>query len=172
MAEKHPFKPFVPPNTRYLLLGSFVAKKRSDDVGYDWYYGSRRNQFWAIMELVYHAQLSSKNDKQALLARLSMAMADIILGCERKGDSSLDANLINLVYNTAAIRRILENNLVKRIIFTSRFVENEFCKHFTDLMQKFPEVDLVCFPSPSPRYAVMSLKEKAKRYKTILPSLK
>ena len=50
MLEKHPFGNFIPANTQYLFLGSFAGKKV---YGYDWFYGSKKNQFWAILKKVY-----------------------------------------------------------------------------------------------------------------------
>ena len=52
---------------------------------------------------------------------------------------------------------------IETIFFTSRFVEKIF-KRF------FPEViHTIALPSPSPRYARLSLKQKAAIYKKHLP---
>lgn len=104
MIEVHPFGNFVPPNTQYLLLGSFTTKP-SDD--YIWFYANGRNQFWPIMEAVYGLKLDTKNKKQKLFERLDMALADIILSCKRKDNSNLDTSLTNIVFNTDAIKSII-----------------------------------------------------------------
>ena len=119
MIETHPFEPFVPKNTRYLILGSFVGKEAVTDPAYDWYYGTKRNQFWLILEMVYGVELSSKQVKQVLLERLQTGIADIILRCERKAGSNLDANLEVIEYNPG-ITEIFEGNIIETVFFTSR----------------------------------------------------
>ena len=163
MLETHPFPPFVPPQTRYLLLGSFTGKPTP---GYDWYYCTKTNQFWPILEAVYHTPLLTKSAKQRLFTRLRLAVTDIIYKCQRKKGNSLDSNLINIVYNTPAIQKILDNYQIKRIFFSSRFVEKNFKKLFPHV-----SIPFVTLPSPSPRYAAMSKSDKIKRYRELLPSL-
>lgn len=171
MVETNPFGIFVPPKAKYLLLGSFVAKKKDGDISYDWFYSSKRNQFWPIIEIVYGVELRNKKAKQALFNKLSMAITDIIYQCERRDGNSLDVNLINLVYNILAIEKLLRKSEIEKIFFSSKFVEKEFKRHFKKIIEEFPEVELVALPSPSPRYAHMSKEEKIKKYKKVLPRL-
>lgn len=168
MLEKHPFGVFVPKNTQYLLLGNFVAKKKD---GYDWFYANGRNQFWTILEAVYKIPLKIKKDQQKLFTKLEMAITDIILECDRMADNNLDTSLTNCVFNISAITEVLKNNKIRRIYFTSRFVEKLYKKEFTCLIKKYPRIELITLPSPSPRYALMSKTEKIKIYKKHLPSL-
>ena len=168
MIEKHPFGVFVPKNSKYLLLGSFVTKPIS---GYEWFYANGRNQFWPILEEVYKVSLKSKKEQQNLFIRLSMAIADIILECEREKNSNLDTNLKCLVFNTQAITEILEKNEIAKIFFTSRFVEKLFRREFKEAITKYPAVELLTLPSPSPRYALVSKKEKIATYMKLLPGL-
>ena len=158
MVEIHPFGSFVPKNARYLILGSFTGKQ-----SYDWFYGTKRNQFWRIMEGVYGLKLDNKKAKQDLFTKLGIAITDIIYQCERRKGTNLDANLINIVYNTKAIEEILEKNKIDKIYFSSRFVETKFRKLFKT------KVELITLPSPSPRYARMGFGEKIKRYRELLP---
>ncbi|HUW21608.1 MAG TPA: hypothetical protein VMW41_02960 [Candidatus Bathyarchaeia archaeon] len=88
MIETHPFEFFAPPNAKFLLLGSFTAKRKANDSAYDWFYSSKRNQFWPILERVYKLRLNSKKVKQKLFTNLSMAITDIIYQCERKNNNS------------------------------------------------------------------------------------
>jgi hypothetical protein len=65
--------------------------------------------------------------------------------------------------NDKAIKIVLQNPNIKSIFFTSKFVEKAF-------MKMFPETMIgECLPSPSPRYARMSLQEKINHYKLKLP---
>ena len=168
MIEKHPFGNFVPQNTWFLFLGSFTGKPSE---GYDWFSGSKTNQFWPIMEEVYGIKLDTKAKKQKLFERLGMAITDIILSCERKDNNNMDTNLTNMVFNTKAIKNILQKYRIETIFFSSRFVERLFKRQFKDVIQQFSEVKLVTLPSPSPRYAAMSRLEKISRYKELLPEL-
>lgn len=170
MIETHPFKSFVPPNARYLVLGSFTGKSVGEN-SYDWYYGTKRNQFWPILEQVYNVKLDNKKTKQDLFVKLSIAITDIIYQCERKDSNNLDTNLVNIVYNTKVIEKILKKNKIKKIFFSSRYVENKFRKVFKNIIRNFSPVELVTLPSPSPRYAKMSKEEKIRKYTEILPAL-
>jgi hypoxanthine-DNA glycosylase len=174
MIETHPFGSFVPPRAKYLLLGSFTGRQAvrgeaAFDESYDWFYGTRRNQFWPILEAVYQTELKDKASKQALLAHIRMAMADIILECERKAGNNLDANLVPITYNIDAIEAIFAQNLIERIYFSSRFVEKLFRQVFKQTTPLYPHLELITLPSPSPRYAVLSLQQKITRYKELLP---
>ena len=151
------------------MLGSFVTKPSNP---YLWFYANGRNQFWPIMQEVYKSDFSTKDQQQALFVKLEMALADIILSCERRHNSNLDVNLFNIVYNTQGITAIITSNSIKKLFFTSRHVEDLFKKHFKELVQTYPDMELVCLPSPSPRYALITKQEKINRYKMLLPKLK
>ncbi|HBC45053.1 MAG: hypothetical protein UX08_C0010G0011 [Candidatus Collierbacteria bacterium GW2011_GWB1_45_35] len=168
MIETHPFGDFVPTNTQYLLLGSFTGQ--ITDVSYDWFYGTKRNLFWPIIQEVYGVSLQSKLEKQELFSELGIAITDIILSCERKSKSNLDMNLTNIVLNDE-VRSIIKNNQIRKIFFSSRFVEKLFKKYFRELVLEYPQIDLVTLPSPSPRYAAMKKTEKIALYKEVLPKL-
>jgi len=168
MIETHPFGNFVPKNTKYLMLGSFVTKPSNP---YEWFYANGRNQFWPIMEKVYSLRFDTKAKQQKLFIQLEMALADIILSCERRKNSNLDTNLFNIIYNTKAINAIINKNSIKKLFFTSRYVENLFRKHFKATIEKYPKMELITLPSPSPRYALITKEEKIKRFKNLLPKM-
>lgn len=161
MLETHPFGNFVPKKAHYLILGSFTGKLES---GYDWFYVSKRNQFWKIVEEVYGVNLPDRKSKQKLFSRIGIALADIIYSCERKQGTNLDANLVNITYNISGIRKLLNRGTIKKIFFSSRFVETKFRRLFKNVSQ-----ELSTLPSPSPRYAKLSLSQKVKIYKRLLP---
>ena len=176
MIETHAFGNFVPLNPKYLILGSFTGRQAVEgtsafDESYDWFYGTKRNQFWPILEGVYGIELRNKHSKQELFTKLCIAMADIIYQCERKEGNNLDTNLVNIVYNTEAITEILESNQIEKIFFTSRDVEDRFKKVFNAIINRHPAIELIYIPSPSPRYAQMSKEQKFRRYKELLPKL-
>lgn len=163
--ETHPFTPFVPVNATVIIIGSFpgrdiTQKKLSED---DWFYGTKRNQFWNIISGVYDIELKSASDKKLLFTTKGIAIADIILQARRNAINNSDTNLEVIAYNDKAIKKILLHTSFQHIFFTSRFVENHFLKIF-------PETENgECLPSPSPRYARMSMKEKISYYRERLP---
>jgi len=169
MVEVHPFGDFVPEEARYLLLGSFTTKPMDN---YVWFYSNGRNHFWPILEEVFGLELKTLESKQTLFSDLRMALSDIIYSCERINNSNLDNNLTNIVYNIKGINKIIRNNEIEKIFFSSRFVEGKFKQLFGDFIDECPDVDLVYLPSPSPRYAAMSREEKVRRYRELLPNLK
>lgn len=174
MIETHPFGAFEPESgARFLILGSFAAKEAADGTqpSYDWFYAVKRNQFWPILEEVYGRALKSKQSKEALFEGLHIAIADIIYQCDRRSGSNLDSNLVNIVYATEEITRLLENHQISRIFFTSRFTEKHFRREFRDVVKRYPSIDLVTLPSPSPRYARMTKEQKVKKCKELLPTL-
>jgi TDG/mug DNA glycosylase family protein len=168
MLETHPFGNFVPENIKYLLLGSFTSKNATIGTNYDWFYSNGRNQFWPIIRKVYNLPLETKEEKQALFENLGIGIADIIYQCERSKGTSLDSNLTNIVYNPK-LENILKNNQIKTIFFSSRYVENLYRRIFKNLVQEFPNIELITLPSPSPRFAKISKEEKIRKYKILLP---
>lgn len=107
--EKHPFGDFVPSDAKYLILGSFPARG-----GGDWFYSSKRSQFWPILESIYPNKLKDKKDKQSLFSKLGIAVSDIIYRCERRNGSSLDINLVNIVYNKDGVQKDLSEKQNKK----------------------------------------------------------
>jgi hypoxanthine-DNA glycosylase len=166
MIEKHPFGVFAPKNARYLFLGSFPGQPPIE-----WFFVTKRNQFWPIMTEVYQRDLTTTEQKQRLFEDLCLAITDTILSTTRKKESNLDVNLTNIVPNIKAINKILDDNKIQKIFFSSRFAEKLYRKHFKFAIEKYPKIELITLPSPSPRYAVLTKGEKIKIYKRLLPKL-
>jgi len=175
MIETHPFGSFVPPQVKYLLLGSFTTKEAFDDTkkeAYKWFYANGgRNQFWPILSIIYGRKLEIRTEMQELFTVLNMALADIIYSCERQKNSNLDVNLKNITYAIDDINQIIEKNAIQKIFFTSRFVETKFRQVFRNVIQKHSNIELVTLPSPSPRYAQMTKEQKLKKYRELMPIL-
>ena len=162
--EIHPHKPFVPQNAKVLILGSFPGKGHAtSESANEWFYASKRNQFWNILRGVYNKELITTEDKKELFTKHGIAIADVFLKIRRKEDNNQDNNLEIIAYNDKALSKILNKNKFESIFFTSKLVE----KHF---MKLFPSIKSgECLPSPSPRYARVSLQEKINVYKKKLP---
>ena len=165
--ETHPFKPFIPKGAKYLIVGSFPGKGQTEKIisETDWFYGAKRNTFWKIMEEVYRTELKTTSAKQNIFTSLKMGIADIILKAVRTANTNSDDNLHVLEYNEKAIQQILASHKIETVFFTSQFVYKIFKRLFPGFQ------NTIALPSPSPRYARMSLKEKTEVYKKSLPSL-
>jgi len=163
--ETHPFEPFIPANATILIVGSFPGRDITQKIleEDDWFYGTKRNQFWNIISGVYNIELKNAADKKELFTVKGISIADIILKARRNATNNSDTNLEVIAYNDKAIKDILAQTSFQRIFFTSRFVEKHFLKIFPGIKNG------ECLPSPSPRYARMSLKEKIAYYKKMLP---
>ena len=162
--EIHPHEPFVPKNATVLILGTFPGKSNVKVQGLDeWFYASKRNQFWNIIRGVYNRPLLSTAEKKQLFSEKGIAIGDIFLKIKRKENNNSDSSLEVVEYNDKALREIINSTHLKAIYCTSQFVEKEFKK-------LFPELNIVeSLPSPSPRFARMSLTDKIACYKKKLP---
>ncbi|MEO6836792.1 MAG: uracil-DNA glycosylase family protein [Ginsengibacter sp.] len=163
--ETHPFKAFIPEHATVIIVGSFPGKEVTHKIlsEEEWFYGSKRNQLWKIISGVYDIDLQTRAEKQNLFKKYGIGMVDIFLKVKRKEDNNMDSNLEVIEYNDKAIKSILKNQSIKKIFFTSKFVEKAFLK-------LFPEIKIgESLPSPSPRYARMSIPEKINYYKLKFP---
>jgi hypoxanthine-DNA glycosylase len=165
MSETHPFEAFVPDNSTVLILGSFPGKDQTrnpNKIEY-WFYGAKRNQFWKILETVYDKQLNTIESRKNLFSEKGISITDVIRQAKRRKDSNLDQHLYEIEDNKDVIETIIASSKITRVFFTSKFVEKLFQKMFPDYKNG------ECLPSPSPRYARMTLADKIKIYKSKLP---
>jgi hypoxanthine-DNA glycosylase len=163
--ETHPHSLFVPENAIVLILGSFPGKNNILVEGSEeWFYSAKRNQFWPILRSVYDETLQTTKEKKDLFERKGIAVGDIYLKVKRKDYNNSDSSLEVFEYNDKAILNAMNKHSFKSIFTTSQLVVKEFRK-------LFPEVkNIQSLPSPSPRYARMSLQEKIEVYKNSLPA--
>lgn len=164
--EINPFGAFIPKNATVLIIGSFPGREQTQGINDEeqWFYGAKRNQFWKIMAEVYQTELSTKSAKQNLFDQYGIGITDVLLKVRRRNNSNLDDNLEIIEYNVQIIRQILDQFNFRSIFFTSRFVG----RHFSKLFPTIQNFDFL--PSPSPRFARMSLSEKIKIYENKLPT--
>jgi hypoxanthine-DNA glycosylase len=163
--ETHPFEAFIPGNVTAIIVGSFPGMEVTHRIltEDEWFYGTKRNQFWKIISEVYETELVTKAQKQNLFAKHGIGIVDIFLKVKRKEKNNMDNNLEVIEFNDKAIKVILQDPGIQHIFFTSKFVGKTFSK-------LFPEIKIgESLPSPSPRFATMSLYEKIEYYKMKLP---
>ncbi len=66
--ETHPWPPFVPPNAKVLIMGTFPPKPLRWSM--DFYYPNRTNDFWYMMGLIFFDDRHALYDKETRTFRL------------------------------------------------------------------------------------------------------
>jgi len=99
--ERHPLQPFLPPNARLLMLGSFPPPKRRWAM--DFFYPNRSNMMWEIFGLVFYGDsqrlVDPENktfrleDIKALLEERGIAIFDTACAVRRLSGNASDKDL-------------------------------------------------------------------------------
>ena len=156
--QVHPFPPFYDENSAILILGSFPSVASREAM---FYYGHKRNRFWAVLGRHYGVSAPEDNDEKRLfLSEHNIALWDCIASCTIAGSS--DASIRDVKPNK--ISELLERAPIERI----------FCNGKTSLAcyekYVFPEtgVKAVGLPSTSPANAAKSLDDLTEAWRVIL----
>ena len=161
--ETHPHKVFIPPNAKVIIIGSFPGRGHAAESDNEWFYESKRNQFWKIISAVYQIELNDVTQKKKLFREKGIAIGDLFYKVKRTKDNNSDSSLQVIEYNDKALSKIFKTKKFQIIFFTSKYIEKEFKKLFPAME------NIASLPSPSPRVATISLADKIKAYKMILP---
>ena len=95
--ENHPLKPFIPQNTRMLMLGSFPPKRERWSMNF--YYPNLQNDMWRIFGLVFFGdkdhflngtKIFDKNRIAAFLEEKGIALSDTARSVKRLKDNASD----------------------------------------------------------------------------------
>ncbi len=99
--ERHPLQPFLPPNARLLMLGSFPPPRKR--WCFDFFYPNRTNQMWNIFGLVFFGDAErlvdtehitfKQSDIQALLEERGIAIYDTACAVRRLSGNASDKDL-------------------------------------------------------------------------------
>jgi len=139
--SNHPFLPFVPDTATKLILGSIPPARfcheelelYCDDVPF--FYGSRDNAFWSLLEHIFQAKLPRKNTEESVRARMNLleskgfGITDIIASCVHQNDSASDDDLKDIEYQDLA-SLLSEKPQIDTLIYTSEFVKKLVNWHF------------------------------------------
>lgn len=133
MYSKHPYEPFIPQEATKLIIGTMppyrfcIEPKELLDGDVDFYYGSKDNCFWELLEKATGAKLDSDKmeetikQRKALLEKLNIGITDIVDKCIHENGKSDDASLKNITHKP--IKEILmQNPKIDTLIYTSTFV--------------------------------------------------
>lgn len=115
--ENHPLAPFLPPNARILMLGSFPPQKKRWSM--DFYYPNLNNDMWRIVGVLFF------NDKDHFLNETKKAFCRerIIPFLEKKGMALFDT--------ATSIRRLQDNA-------SDKFLEVVEPTDVSELLRKLP----------------------------------
>jgi G:T/U-mismatch repair DNA glycosylase len=99
--ERHPLQPFLPPNARLLMLGSFPPPRRRWCM--DFFYPNFSNQMWQVFGLVFFGNAQQlvdapnktfrMEDIQALLNERGIAIYDTACAVRRLSGNASDKDL-------------------------------------------------------------------------------
>ena len=99
--ERHPLQPFLPPNARLLMLGSFPPPRKRWCM--DFFYPNFSNQMWSIFGLVFFGNADclinkdthtfKQSDIQALLEEHGIAIYDTATSVRRLSGNASDKDL-------------------------------------------------------------------------------
>ncbi len=99
--ERHPLQPFLPPNARLLMLGSFPPPRKRWCM--DFFYPNRTNMMWEIFGLVFFGDSQrlvdaehktfKQSDIQALLEERGIAIYDTACAVRRLSGNASDKDL-------------------------------------------------------------------------------
>ncbi|MEA9357462.1 hypothetical protein SHI21_14640 [Bacteriovorax sp. PP10] len=153
LIEYHPYKPFIPPHSKKLIIGNFPIGKFSNPARFheikngemNFYYGGASNKLWRLLSECFGRSLTTIKEIKFFLKEHHFALADILLSCRRINGSGLDTALYDKTYNTD-LRKIIEKENFEELLFTSRHVYTQFRKH----IGKFPNIKQTILISPSP----------------------
>jgi len=139
MISKHPYTPFIPPGATRLLIGSIPparfciedAQLHSSDV--DFYYGSKDNAFWNLLEEVFEEKLDRSTtqeaitQRKALLVKHGIGITDMIAACTRTNQSASDEDLKDLELKDLN-QLLIDHPSIHTLIYTSEFVKKQVNK--------------------------------------------
>lgn len=96
--ERHPWPPYVPPEARYLFLGTFPPKPERWSMPF--YYPNKINDFWRVMGIIFKGDRNALWDMaldkfdldaiKTLLQREHIALWDTAMAVRRLKDNASD----------------------------------------------------------------------------------
>lgn len=157
----HEFPPFVHPDSRVLILGSFPSIKSREA---QFFYGHPQNRYWRVLASIYHeAEPKTLEEKAALLTAHHIACYDVIESCSIEGSS--DASIRNV--KPADLTPIIHDSAIQMVILNGKTA----AKYFERYQQKWAGGDLkiAVAPSTSPANAAVSFDQLVAAWSKLLP---
>jgi G:T/U-mismatch repair DNA glycosylase len=106
LLHNHPYRPFIPPNTTKLIVGTLPPPRFSSsdlfECDVDFCYGSKYGLLWPILDKIFELDLKYKNSKFAVDQRKEflkfhhIGICDMIESCEREKNNASDLGMKNI----------------------------------------------------------------------------
>lgn len=173
---KHPYGFYKSIRAKSIIIGSFPIAKFTNPAlrstiklhEIDFFYGGEKNKLWKVLSAVFARPLTNKSQIITFLEDEGLALADIIESCRSRNNSAADKDLYDISWNNE-LANWLQENKIKRLYFTSKWVQQNFNKHISPHYKESSVVLLS--PSPAANVAVAST-EGFKAQKALNPLLK
>lgn len=155
---RHPIPPYVPKNSRVLILGTMPSPK-SREAGF--YYMHPQTRFWPTLAGVFGEAVPCRLEaRKAFLDRHGIALWDVLATCRIEGAS--DASIRDAVAND--IPDLLLVTGITRVFTTGSAAAGYYKK----LVYPLCGVEAAALPSPSSANARMRAEELVKAYRILL----
>lgn len=184
MVERHPLVPFLPANTRLLMLGSFPPPRRRWCM--DFFYPNFINDMWRIFGIIFfndkehfvdtEAKTFKRNDIIRLLESKGIGVYDTACAVRRTNDTASDKGL-EIVQATDIDAILTKVPLCDTVVVTGQKAADIFAGHFgitppkTGTSVPFTfcgrTLNLWRMPSSSRAYP-MKVERKAEQYAKVL----
>lgn len=135
MLSVHPYEPFVPPGATKLIIGTIppvrfcVTPQALRDGDVNFYYGSRDNAFWPLIEQVtgtafdYENTEAAVGQRKAFLAGQKLGITDVVNRCVHVDGKSDDLSLTEI--EPKPIGQLLRDHpAIDSLIYTGRSSQN------------------------------------------------
>ena len=153
------FGPFVRPDSKLLILGSFPSPKSREQA---FYYGHPQNRFWRVLAAILQEPLpETKDEKERFLERKQIALYDVIESCSIIG--AADSSIADVV--PTDLCPLLACSRIGRSIFVNGSKAYTLYQKYTLPRLGIPATRL---PSTSPANAACSLERLTERWKQAL----
>ncbi len=123
--ETHHFEIYIPPFAKTVIIGTFPTHRRNYNETFAFYYGSKDNNFWNVIEKVYNHKFQyfvgepAKGERKEFLKEKQIGITDMIYECYRLGKSSSDTSLYPTKL-TDVLGLLNQQLCINKIILTSR----------------------------------------------------
>lgn len=153
----HPLAPFVQPDNKVLILGSFPSVK-SREMGF--YYGHPQNRFWPLLSALLKEELPKTiPQKKAMLQKHGIALFDVVASCLIEGSS--DASIRQAKRND--LGQIVRGSSIQAVALNGQLAGK--------LYQPGLNLPSFVLPSTSPANAAYSLKRLVTAWAVLLDYL-
>jgi ribosomal protein S18 acetylase RimI-like enzyme/G:T/U-mismatch repair DNA glycosylase len=167
MKETHPFKPYIPENATKLIIGTIppprFAKNELFNEDVNFYYGSKDNNFWDIIEKIANINFKKENTQEEIEKRKKflddnkIGICDIVYKTNRKNENSAaDEDLIDIEPLDIINEILVKYPTIDTLIYTSKFVKTQM----TQLLKKLYEKEICHISSEDKDKKTLTINDK------------